>query len=72
MIKSQYTPEEEIIKKGIEALNSKLGAVDALRFLALPRRKIMESVLRHREWQKGLEKEEFFNEIFQNISVIRK
>jgi hypothetical protein len=72
MIKSQYTPEEEIIKKGIEALNSKLGAVDALRFLALPRRKRMESVLRHREWQKGLEKEEFFNETFQNISVIRK
>ena len=67
MIKSQYTSEDEIIKRAIEALNSQLGAVDALRFLALPRQKRMESVLRHREWQKGLEKEPFFNEIFKKI-----
>jgi len=61
---TRYMEEEVIIKKGIEALIKELGAVEATRFITMPKRKRMESVRRHRGWQKQLDQEKFFNEVF--------
>lgn len=60
----KYMDEEDVIKKGIDALLAALGPVEAMRFISLPKKKRMESVRRHREWQKHLEKESFFDEVF--------
>ncbi|MBI5326940.1 MAG: hypothetical protein HZB80_01400 [Deltaproteobacteria bacterium] len=60
----KYMDEEVAIKKGMEALIKELGPVEALRFVNIPIKKRMESVKRHREWQKLLSKEKFFDDVF--------
>jgi hypothetical protein len=60
----RYLNEEATIKKGVDALVKALGPVEAMRFLSLPRERRMESVKRHREWQKALNKKEFFDKVF--------
>jgi hypothetical protein len=60
----KYLDEEVVIKKGIDALVKELGPVEAMRFISLPKKRRMESVKRHREWQKNLDKESFFDEVF--------
>ncbi len=60
----KYEVEEHIIKKGINVLLKELGPVETSRFLNISKRKRIESVKRHREWQKNLNKEEFFKELF--------
>jgi hypothetical protein len=61
----KYMDEEIVIKKGVDLLVKGLGPLEALRFMSLSREKRMESVKRHREWQKQLHKEKFFSEVFQ-------
>ncbi len=56
--------EEVIVRKGIRALIETLGPVEANRFITMPKRKRLESVKRHREWQKSLDKKEFLNKVF--------
>jgi len=60
----KYMDEDLLIKKSIDILMDKLGPTETFRFLTLPREKRIESVKRHREWQKTLNKDEFFDEIF--------
>ena len=48
----KYMDENTLIKKSIEVLMEKLGPVETIRFVNLSRKKRMESVRRHREWQK--------------------
>ncbi len=60
----KYMDENTLIKKSIEVLMENLGPVETIRFVNLSRKKRMESVRRHREWQKMLDKDKFFNEIF--------
>ena len=62
----KYMNEEEIIEKGISILMKELGPVETARFLNIPRDKRIESVKRHRNWQKSLKKDEFLNEIFRS------
>jgi len=64
MIAIKYMDEEVVIKRGMEALLKELGPVEAIRFVNIPREKRIESVKRHRDWQKLLDKENFFNEVF--------
>ena len=61
----KYMDEEMVIKKGVDLLIKGLGPLEAIRFMSIPRERRMESVKRHREWQKYLNKEQFFNEVFQ-------
>ncbi len=61
---SRYMEEERVIRKGIEVLMKELGPVEAIRFINMPRKKRLESVRRHREWQKLLDKDRFFKEVF--------
>jgi hypothetical protein len=60
----RYLTEEAIIKKGVDALVRELGPVEAMRFLSVPRERRQESVKRHREWQKKLDKDRFLGEVF--------
>ncbi len=60
----KYMDEEAVIKKGMEVLIKELGPVEVIRFINMPKKKRLESVKRHREWQKGLNKDRFFDEIF--------
>lgn len=60
----KYLDEEELIRKAIGALIQELGPVETARFVNLPFPKRMESVKRHRRWQKSLDKEKFIKEIF--------
>jgi hypothetical protein len=60
----KYLNEEELIRKAIEALLQELGPVETARFVNLPRPKRIESVKRHRQWQKALDKDQFIKEIF--------
>ncbi len=64
MSQVKYMDEEVIIKKAMEALIEKLGPVEALRFINIPKKKRLESMKRHREWQKLLDKEQFLAEVF--------
>lgn len=60
----KYLDEDIVIKKAIEALMRELGPVETTRFINMPKRKRLESVKRHREWQKLLDKEKFFDVVF--------
>jgi len=60
----KYMSEEIVIRKAMEVLIKELGPVEAIRFINMPKRKRVESVRRHREWQKLLDKDRFFNEAF--------
>ncbi len=57
--------EEQLVTKAIEVLVRELGPVEASRFLTLPKKKRVESVKRHRQWQAQLQKGEFFDKIFR-------
>ena len=61
---TKTVPDNDIMKKGIEILFRELGNVNAIRFLSIPRKKRVESVKRHRDWQQTLDKDTFFDEIF--------
>ena len=56
--------EELMVKKAIRALIGELWPIEANRFLNMPRKKRIEAVRRHREWQKRLDKEKFFVRVF--------
>ena len=61
---TKTVPDNDLLIKGIDILFQELGKVDAIRFLSMSRDKRVESVKRHRDWQKGLDKDLFFMEIF--------
>jgi hypothetical protein len=63
----KYMEEESVIKKGVQVLIKELGPVEALRFMNLPKKKTLDSVRRHREWQKLLDKDSFFDEVFGGL-----
>ncbi len=63
-----FTDEERLISKAVDVLVKELGPVEATRFLALPKKKRIESVKRHRQWQAQLQREGFFDRIFGSRS----
>lgn len=60
----KYMDEELVIKKAINVLIKELGPIETIRFISMPKKKRIESVKRHREWQKLLNKAKFFDEVF--------
>ena len=60
-----FLSEEDLVKKAANILVEKLGEVEASRFFSLPQKKREESVLRHRKWQKTLNKDTFFDKAFE-------
>ena len=61
-----YLPEEKNIKRALSALMRTLGPVETIRFLTMPRRRRIESVRRHRQWQAKLDQKRFFDEVFEH------
>ncbi|MEE9337297.1 MAG: hypothetical protein V3U87_04390 [Methylococcaceae bacterium] len=58
--------EEQLIKKAVQVLVREFGSVEASRFLSIPQPKRKDSLERHQEWQNALNKDAFFDEIFNN------
>lgn len=61
----KYMDEKDVINKGIDLLVKGLGPMEAIRFMNLSRERRIDSVKRHRAWQNQLDKDRFFNEVFQ-------
>jgi len=61
--------EEMVIKKAMQVLIKELGPVEAIRFVTIPKNKRIESVKWHREWQKLLSKDIFFDAVFTDRST---
>jgi hypothetical protein len=59
-LRVKFANDEATIKKGVDALVRELGPVEAMRFLSFPRERRQGSIKRHREWQKTLDKNDFF------------
>lgn len=59
-----YLQEDEVIQRAIDALMQALGPIETARFLALPRRRRLDSVTRHRRWQDSLDENQFFDQVF--------
>ena len=58
--------EEQLIKKAVQVLMKEFGPVETSRFLSIPQRKREDSLKHHETWQKGLNKEAFFNDVFSD------
>lgn len=54
----KYMDVEMVIKKGVDLLIKGLGLLEAIRFMSIPPERRIESVKRHRAWQKELNKEQ--------------
>lgn len=65
MTEHTYLEEDEVVRRAVEALVRDLGPVEAMRFLSLYRSRGFDSVLQHRQWQDSLDKDRFFDEVFQ-------
>ncbi len=59
--------EKELIERAVCVLMEKLGPVETSRFLALQPKKRVESVRRHRQWQRTVDKDVIFDEIFGKV-----
>jgi hypothetical protein len=57
--------EEELVRKAVQFLIKRFGPIDAQRFLSLNAAGREESVKRHRNWQRGLNKERFLAKAIQ-------
>ncbi len=66
MKKSAFMDDEKLVEVAIEILMDRLGPVETNRFLTMPRKKRMESVKRHRQWQRKLDKDSFFDAVFMD------
>lgn len=64
-----FTEEEQLISKAVDVLIKELRPVEAGRFLALPKKRRIESVKRHRQWQYQLRREQFFDSVFSARST---
>jgi hypothetical protein len=60
----KYMDEELVIQKGVDLLMNGLGPLEALRFLNLSRKKRVDSIKQHREWQSGLNEKQFLDDVF--------
>ncbi|HEX7593934.1 MAG TPA: hypothetical protein VF429_07155 [Anaerolineae bacterium] len=61
-----YLPEDKNIQRALSALMRALGPVETIRFLTMPRRRRIESVRRHRQWQAKLDQKRFFDAVFED------
>lgn len=66
MKQGQYIEEATLLKQGIDILMEKLGPIETSRFLSFPSQKRIETVKRHEMWQSGLNKNKFFDEVFES------
>ena len=56
---------DELFKKAFEILIENLGITQTNQFIGAIQKHKIDSVKRHRKWQKTLDKDAFFTEIFK-------
>lgn len=56
---------DELIKKAFELLIENLGITETNRFIEAIQKRKIDSVKRHQDWQKKLDKNAFFDELFK-------
>ena len=61
--------EEQLVRCATDALIEKLGVTETTRFLALKHEGLMDSVEWHRQWQKSLDRNEFFDDVFRQNEI---
>ena len=61
---AKYLNEDDLVRKAVDILIQKLGPIETARFINVPQKRRLESVKRHRQWQKQLTKDKFFDEVF--------
>lgn len=66
MKQGQYIEEDKLLKQGVDILMEQLGPIETSRFLSFPVHKRIESVKRHQMWQSKLDKNQFFDNVFEN------
>ena len=59
-----YLQEDDMVRQAVDALMKTLGPIETARFLALPRRRRLDAVRRHRQWQDSLDQDRFFDQVF--------
>lgn len=59
-----FLSEEAMIERAVEALVQALGPIETARFLALPKRPILDAIEWHRQWQDGLDTDHFLDQVF--------
>ena len=72
MSMEKYMDEDDVIRKAIEVLLKELGPIETTRFINMPKKKRIESVKRHREWQKQLDKEKEQNKVLTQTDIKQK
>ena len=60
----KYLNEDDLVRKAVDILIQKLGPIETARFINIPQKRRIESVKRHRQWQKQLIKDKFYDEVF--------
>lgn len=60
--------DTKVVEKGMQALHKALGPAATRRFIFLARIKREDSVARHRAWQEKLDKDVFFDKVFDTGS----
>ena len=60
----KYLNEDDLVRKAIDILIQKLGPIETARFITIPQKRRIESVRRHRQWQKQLIQDKFYDEVF--------
>jgi hypothetical protein len=69
---TRYLPEEELVRRGVEALVKALGPMETTRFLTLTPQRRIDVVQRHRQWQDTLVKEQFFDDVFGDKASVEE
>ena len=59
-----FLQEDEMVRRAVDALMATLGPIETARFLTLPRRRRLDSIIRHRRWQDSLDRDRFFDQVF--------
>ena len=60
----KYLNEDDLVRKAVDILIQKLGPIETARFINIPQKRRIESVKRHRQWQKQLSKDKLYDEVF--------
>jgi hypothetical protein len=61
---AKYMDEELVIQKGVDLLMKGLGPLETLRFLNMSRKKRVDSIKQHRDWQSALNEKQFLDDVF--------
>ena len=56
--------DNDLIEKAIKILDDKFGHINTMRFISLAINKRVDSVSRHRNYEKQLNKEDYFQCVF--------